>query len=81
MKITRSITLLILSVAMLIATGIPAAAAPSGINTTGQKSSRILILYFTPGENGGIDAVSSASITKRKGRNVGMVRALAEMIQ
>lgn len=42
---------------------------------------KALILYFAPGENSAVDVASSASVTNRKGRSVGMVRALAEMIQ
>jgi len=50
---------------------IPASAAPA----------KAVIVYFTPGENSDVDVVSSASVTKHKGQSVGMVRAVANMIQ
>lgn len=42
---------------------------------------KILIAYFTAGENSGVDAVSSASYSEVDGKAVGRVRALADMIQ
>lgn len=72
MRTNRSSILAALSLAMFLVLGFPASAAPAG---------KALILYFAPGENSEVDVVSSASVTTRKGRSVGMVRALAEMIQ
>lgn len=81
MRMTRSFCLTALPLAMILTVGLPATAAQSGTKSPGSNSGKVLILYFAPGENSEVDVVSSASVTKRKGRSVGMVRALAEMIQ
>lgn len=81
MSINVHSRLLALTCGLLLLTGLAAVAEQVGSKTSENASPKILILYFTPGENGGQDAVSSASVTKRNGRSVGMVRALAEMIQ
>lgn len=43
--------------------------------------SRILIAYFTAGENSDVDVVSSASVTTVDGEAKGRLRAVADMIQ
>ena len=42
---------------------------------------KILIAYFTAAENGGVDAVASASYSMVNGEPVGRLRAIANMIQ
>ena len=46
-----------------------------------ERSSNILIVYFTAAENSGVEAVSSASYTTIDGEAVGRVRAVADMIE
>ena len=43
--------------------------------------SKILIAYFSTGENSDVDAVSSASVTTVGGEAKGRLRAVADMIQ
>ena len=43
--------------------------------------SKILIAYFSAGENSDVDAVSSASVTTVGGEAKGRLRAVADMIQ
>lgn len=81
MRSNNSFSIAAITVAMLLASGITATAVPTATIAPGKGTGKILILYFAPGENSETDVVSSASVTKRKGRSVGMVRALAEMIQ
>lgn len=51
-----------------------------GNRDTGE-SDRILIAYFTAGENSDVDVVSSASVTTVDGEAKGRLRAVADMIQ
>lgn len=46
-----------------------------------QGNSKILIAYFTAGENSDVDVVSSASVTTVGGEAKGRLRAVADMIQ
>ena len=52
-------------------------------NVVSEKTSQsnILIAYFTPAENSGVDAASSASYSEINGEAKGRIRALADMIQ
>lgn len=50
----------------------------AGTNTDG---SRILIAYFSAGENSEVDAISSASVTIVDGEAKGRLRVVADMIQ
>lgn len=52
----------------------------TGTPDTGENS-RILIAYFTAGENSDVDVVSSASVTTVDGEAKGRLRAVADMIQ
>lgn len=52
----------------------------TGTPDTGEDS-RILIAYFTAGENSDVDVVSSASVTTVDGEAKGRLRAVADMIQ
>lgn len=81
MRTNRPFNLAAATLAMLLAASIAAAAASPEAKSPAAISGKILILYFAPGENSEVDVVSSASVTKREGRSVGMVRAVAEMIQ
>lgn len=45
------------------------------------KDDKTLIVYFTVAENSEVDEISSASVTKVDGESVGMVKAVANMIQ
>ena len=55
----------------------------SNIENTGIGSddSKILIAYFSAGENSDVDVVSSASVTTVDGEAKGRLRAVADMIQ
>jgi len=50
-------------------------------NTDSAGDSRILIAYFSAGENSDVDVVSSASVTTVDGEAKGRLRAVADMIQ
>lgn len=52
----------------------------TGTPDTGEEG-RILIAYFTAGENSDVDVVSSASVTTVDGEAKGRLRAVADMIQ
>lgn len=54
------------------------ASASAGAGTDGSK---ILIAYFSAGENSDVDVVSSASVTTVDGEVKGRLRAVADMIQ
>ena len=41
----------------------------------------ILVVYFTPAENSGVDAISSATVTTWNGEEMGAAEVLANMIQ
>ncbi len=66
-----------------------ACASPSDSPSTSQTSQNsyiqdgdnILITYFASGENSVVDVASSASVTQSQGEPVGIVHALANMIQ
>ena len=45
------------------------------------EGGRVLIAYFTAGENSDVDVVSSASVTTVDGEAKGRLRAVADMIQ
>lgn len=45
------------------------------------EGSNILIVYFTAGENSGVDAVASASYMETDGEAVGRLRVIADMIR
>lgn len=57
----------------------------SGENTSDENASgedgKILIAYFTAGENSDVDVVASASVTTVDGEAKGRLRAVADMIQ
>ena len=57
----------------------------SGENTSDENASgedgKILIAYFTAGENSDVDVVASASVTTVDGAAKGRLRAVADMIQ
>lgn len=50
-------------------------------NTENTDGSKILIAYFSAGENSDVDVVSSASVTTVDGEAKGRLRAVADMIQ
>lgn len=50
-------------------------------NREGVNGSRILIAYFSAGENSDVDVVSSASVATVDGEAKGRLRAVADMIQ
>ena len=45
-----------------------------------EQKNDILIAYFTPAENSGVDAISSATLTTWNGEDVGAAQVLANMI-
>lgn len=55
--------------------------AESAEKTDSGEGSKILIAYFTAGENSGVDASASASYSMVNGEAKGRIRALADMIQ
>lgn len=60
-------------------TGTENTASPNTETTA--DANRILIAYFTAGENSDVDAVSSASVVTVDGEAKGRLRAVADMIQ
>ncbi len=50
-------------------------------DTISTEDGKILIAYFSAGENSDVDAVSSASVTTVDGEAKGRLRAVADMIQ
>ena len=50
-------------------------------DTTSTEDGKILIAYFSAGENSDVDVVSSASVTTVDGEAKGRLRAVADMIQ
>ena len=50
-------------------------------DTTSTEDGKILIAYFSAGENSNVDVVSSASVTTVDGEAKGRLRAVADMIQ
>lgn len=56
-------------------------ASQTSQNSYIQDSDNILITYFASGENSEVDVASSASVTQYQGEPVGIVHALANMIQ
>lgn len=51
----------------------------SSLNLSEQKNN-ILIAYFTPAENSGTDAISSATVANWNGEDMGAAEVLANMI-
>ena len=45
-----------------------------------EQKNDILIAYFTPAKNSGVDAISSATLTTWNGENMGAAEVLANMI-
>ena len=56
-------------------------ASQASQNSYIQDGENILITYFASGENSVVDVASSASVTQYQGEPVGIVHALANMIQ
>ncbi len=44
------------------------------------SDNKSLVVYFTPAENSGTDAISSATVTNRNGEDMGAAQVLANMI-
>lgn len=59
----------------------PTENAGTGNTEEDTDGNRILIAYFTAGENSDVDAVSSASVVTVDGEAKGCLRAVADMIQ
>lgn len=79
-----NLILILLSAMLLVSCGgkkQESAWEDNGESVANAEQSKVLIAYFTVAENSEVDAVSSASVTKYNGNNLGMVQAVAAMIQ
>lgn len=80
-KITICLTLLLFMTACSSPSDSTSSSSQTNQNTYIQDGDKILIAYFASGENSEVDVASSASVTQYQGEAVGIVHALANMIQ
>ena len=84
MKYIKKIIICLMMLCLMTACASPSdspSASQASQNSYIQDGDNILITYFASGENSVVDVASSASVTQYQGEPVGIVRALANMIQ
>lgn len=84
MKYIKKIIICLMMLFLMTACASPSdspSASQAGQNSYIQDGDNILITYFASGENSVVDVASSASVTQYQGEPVGIVHALANMIQ